>query len=130
MEKGNCIEKPCFAELLAGIRCVSRSLGETDLETNLKEQLHENGTTYDTLEKKNSGSKMARGAKVIAAECDSQSSLPGAISLTDCLLTSMSTVSVRTHTVKYSIRFVKNDPPAHLVIEELARLDLHIYFHD
>lgn len=106
MEKGNCIEKPCFAELLAGIICVSRSLGETDLETNLKEQLHENGT-YDTLEKKNLGSKMARGAKVIAAECDSQSSLPGAITLTDCLLTSMSTVPVRVHTVKYSIRFVK-----------------------
>lgn len=37
MEKENCIEKPCFAELLAGIIYVSRSLGETDLETNLKE---------------------------------------------------------------------------------------------
>lgn len=58
---------------------------------------------------------MALGVKVIAAECDSQSSLPGAITLTDCLLTSMSTVPVRTHTAKYSIRFVKRKTVLQLV---------------
>lgn len=94
---------------------MSRSLGETALETNLKEQLNENGTTYDTLEKKSWGSKMAHGVKVIAAECDSQSSLPGAITLTDCLLTSMSTVPMCTHTANYSIRFVKRKTILQLV---------------
>lgn len=31
---------------------MSRSLGETDLETNLKDQLEENEAAYETLEKK------------------------------------------------------------------------------
>lgn len=73
--------KPSVAELLGRILCVSWiSLGETDqrfLEINLKEQLQENQTTYETLEKKVWVSKMAHGVKVSVAKSDNQSSVSG-----------------------------------------------------
>lgn len=56
---------------------MSRSLGEINLETNLKDQLEENEATCETVEKKTWVSKMAHGVTLTAAESNNQSSIPG-----------------------------------------------------